>query len=258
MSEQRPDNAPKTTLQSVERASRLFLAIAESEYSPTARELAQRFSLTVPTTHNILRTLVAEGMLERDEAGGYRLGAFAALIAYRVSTTPQLPAEYVSAMHEVARETGETVYLGTWRSGRVVLVDSVASTYPLQVVASPVGHFGDEHARATGKLMLALARADLRERVLEGLTMRAITPYTNTDKAALRAELEVIKETHIAHDDQEYVQGAHGIAVPIWVGSVASACISLHAPIDRWNERSADLIAVVERAAGAVSRHVEQ
>lgn len=251
--EDQATSAPKTTLQSVERASRIFLAIAEANESPTARDLAERFGLTIPTTHNMLRTLISEGLLERDDASGYRLGPMAALVAYRVSTNPQLPAEYVQALRNVARDTGETVYLGTWRSGRIVLVDSIPSRYPVQVVASPVGHFGDDHARATGKLMLALARPDLRERIVSSLRMRKITAFTNTDRATLERELEEIRRSHVAHDDQEYVEGAHGIAVPIWVGPVASACISLHAPLNRWDTHGDEMLAIVQREAAAVS-----
>lgn len=258
MATSRSTDAPKTTIQSVERASRLVLAIAEADVPPSARELAQRFELTVPTAHNILRTLVQEGLLERNVTGGYQLGALAALIAYRVSSTHRMPSEYVDAMREVAEETGETVYLASWRSGRVVATDVVQSVHPLRVVASPMGNFGDDHARSTGKLMVALARDDLRERMVEAMDMKVLTPNTNTDKTVLKRELEHIKQTNIAHDDQEYVYGAHGFAVPIWAGNVAAACIAVHAPIDRWNERADFLIEAARKGAQRASRLVEK
>ncbi|PVU82205.1 IclR family transcriptional regulator [Cellulomonas sp. WB94] len=245
---------PGTTIQSVERAARLLLEIAAAPDGLSAKELAARFDLTVPTAHNLLRTLAAEGLLEKDDAHRYVLGPLAAVIAYRVAASSRPPAAYRDAMNAVARETGETSYLGTWRAGRVVLVASAPSSHSLQVVASPLGSSDGLHARATGKLMLALARPDVREAAMRGMTLTPITPRSITDPQVFEAELATIRETHVAHDDEEFVTGAHGVSVPIWAGGIAVACLSVHAPVDRYRANAERILEIMQREARRASR----
>ena len=50
-------------IQSVSRACRILLAVADCDLGLSAREVAKLHSLTLPTTYNLLTTLCNEGYL---------------------------------------------------------------------------------------------------------------------------------------------------------------------------------------------------
>lgn len=230
---------------------RLLLAVAGSPGGTTARELAGTFRLTVPTAHNLLRTLVAEGVLAKD-GPRYLLGPMAAVIAYGVSSSRNPTPSYLEALREVSRLTGESVYLGSWRSGQVTLLAGIPSTHDLRVALSPMGASGHLHARATSKLLLALARSDVREAAMRDMDLAPRTPHTLTSLAELEAQFERIRQDLVAYDIEEYAEGAVGVSVPIWAGDVVAACLSLHAPASRYWEHADEYLKILRRESARV------
>lgn len=71
------------------------------------------------------------------------------------------------------------------------------------------------YCSATGKALLAfLARPDL-DRILERIDLVQRGPRTLTDKSALRAELEQVRRTGIAVNDEELDSALRAIAAPV-------------------------------------------
>ena len=66
-------SAEPTLIQSVQRALHLMEAVADSDGRATAKELARRTGLALPTAYHLLRTLVHEGYLRRLDDGCYVL-----------------------------------------------------------------------------------------------------------------------------------------------------------------------------------------
>ena len=63
-------SAAGTRIQSVTRAMRLLFLIADSDQGLTATEAARALSVSVPTAHHLLGTMVAEGALGRKSGRG--------------------------------------------------------------------------------------------------------------------------------------------------------------------------------------------
>lgn len=239
-----------TTIQSVERASALLLSIAQHPEGLTVRQLGEQHALTLPTVHNMVRTLVGVGLLSRAQERVV-LGPMATIIARAVQGSDAPLLAYREGLRKLAADTGETAYLGTWRQGEIVLVDSVESTQSLRVVPRPLGSdAAAAHARSTVKVLLAYAEPEVREEMVNRMTFAAITPHTITSKDRFLAELEEIRAKGVAYDYEERLEGACCISAPIFTGDSVLSCYSIHLPALRFYPDK-------ERLTGIVLRHAQ-
>lgn len=97
----------------------------------------------------------------------------------------------------------------------VVAVLSARGNSPVGAAQVPMGYSGFAHARATGKLLLALADPMTVESYLETHVLESRTPRTITDRAELIEELERIRASGYAIDNEEFDEGLRCLAVPI-------------------------------------------
>lgn len=239
----------QTRIQSVSRAMSLLMAVAESEDGATAKQLSERFGLSLPTTYHLLTTLWADGMLSKDEGKVFRLGPQAGVVARAYDRMAAVPLSYRAALREVVNLTGETAYLSAWHGVSVRVLDTVEGSQTVRVAALGAGYSGDLHARASGKLLLALATDEHREAALAAQPLVARTPHTITDLERLQAELETIREAQLSFDRQEFEIGIDCIAVPIFDDGRVQACITVSIPSQRFDERRDDVVAVLRQVA---------
>jgi IclR family acetate operon transcriptional repressor len=222
-----------TTIQSVERAARILLFVADSP-GVQATEIAARFELSMPTAHHLLSTLVQEGLLRKDSARRYGLGSGCERIGEGVARQLRPPAELRAALGDLARRTGESCYLTAWRGDRIRVIAVVEGEHAVRVAGLEVGYSDDIHARVGARVMLAHADADLRDWALSGYEYTPLTPNTVTSRAELDAELDRIRTTGVAHDREELRLGVRSISAPVWLDGRVRAALSLTAPAERF------------------------
>lgn len=176
-------------------------------------ELARRAELSKSTAFRLLATLEEFGAVER--AGrSYRLGpmvhAFAdpamdrGTEAMRELLTPWLIQLYTA--------TRQTVHMAMLDGPQVVYLNKLHGPH---AVAAPsrIGGRAPAFCTGVGKALLA-HDFDLTEQILAGDLPRW-TPNTITDPAAIRAELEEVRRTGIAHDREEIQPGLTCIAAAV-------------------------------------------
>jgi DNA-binding IclR family transcriptional regulator len=246
------DGRTQPRVQSVARGLRILTLVAESPEGLTAREIAAALDLRLPTAHHLVQTLVAEGFLMKDKGHRYRLGL-------RVGTLAEAfprhldPAEHLtSRARALAATTGEAAYLAGWRDGRIVIFAQIPGQHSVNVTDLRVGLAEDAHARASGKLLLAFADAEVQERFFKRQELRARTPATITERPRLEAEFEQIRSRGYALDREEFASGVCCLAALIDGSPIA---ISLSAPADRFAQRfDAYLDALLAKAGGEARR----
>ncbi|MFF2844104.1 IclR family transcriptional regulator [Paenarthrobacter sp. NPDC057981] len=241
----------QTRIQSVSRAVALLLAVAESPDGDTAKRLATRAQLPLATAYHLLTTLWADGMLTKDDLRVFRLGPRIGILADAFQQLDSVPAAYRHALQTVARETGETAYLGVWRNGGVQVIDRAEGSHAVRVVGLDVGFAEDMHARASAKLFLAFAPEDLRAAVLEGMRLRRLTPNTITRKNDLLSELSEVRESKLAFDREEFQVGVTCVSAPIWRGDTVAACLTISAPTHRYVDNEDSIIRALSLATGS-------
>jgi DNA-binding IclR family transcriptional regulator len=224
----------------LEKAVAVLEAVVERDSRFGLSEVARHTGLSRQAAHRVMRQLTDSGLLTHDPFGerylvGHRLK--------RLSLSALTAAQRGSAAHEVLRSLvsrlGETCNVGMLDGLEVVYVDRVECDWPLRLQLQP-GSRLPAHCSAIGKLLLAYLPAKSRRRLLASASLKRYTPHTVTDPARLEQELASIRAEGLATNDQEYMVGLLGIAVPIRdnVGEVAAA-LAVHAPLARMGEAEA-------------------
>ncbi|ALE75480.1 Transcriptional regulator, IclR family [Pseudonocardia sp. Ae168_Ps1] len=237
------------------RALRVLESVAEIGDGVTAKALARRLDLPLPTTYRVLGTLVEEGYLVRLHAvRGYGLG-YRVVGLYRGMTdriVPPAPAREILADLHV--RVGAAAVLAVLRAGDVVVAHSetcAAHPGPGAMPGEPV----PAHATAPGKALLAGLDAGRLAEVLGAGPLGALTPHTLTDRRLLDRDLLRVRSAGVAVEVEEHARGRAGLAVAVPSGDGTAALGVVVSRADfagrRWQLEQA-----VREAAGPLARHL--
>jgi DNA-binding IclR family transcriptional regulator len=204
-------------IQSVDRAIRVLTAL-QGARRMSLSELAARLELAPSTTHGIVRTLVEHGMVVQERGSSrYQLGPAVLRLGNVYLDTLELRSKTIPWAEDLARRTGFAVRTG------VLLIDDVVIIHheprPDGSRQMPeVGIVIPVHASALGKAMLAFL-PDEEKRVLTSGELRSMTGETLTVADALREQLDQVRATGIAAEQDEAVIGESALASPVFDSS---------------------------------------
>src|SRR4051794_35034797 len=193
------DDRLKPRVQSAARVVEILQLVARADASGvSAKAISERLSLPRQVVYHLAHTLVSMNVLRKIGRGSYILGLGAAVIAEgfrrQIGTS-----DFVAAFAQRAAEaTGETAYLVGWVEGEIVVLGTARGRGAIRAAKVPEETAGDAHARASGKLMLAMASEEEAERYLKQHNFRRRTPKTITSRKALAKELEKIRANWFA------------------------------------------------------------
>ncbi len=249
MTAARDDAVPRPRVQSAARAIQLLQAVAEQRGDGiSAKELSDRLGIPRQVVYHLIHTLAGLDMLRKTRGSRYVLGLGVGPLAQgfrRQLRAPDFLAHYV---HETAARTGETAYAVGWVDDRIVVLATARGALPVQAAEVPHGYADDAHARASGKLLLAMAPAEEVARYLAHHPLRRRTSHTLTDLDAFGAELAAIRSRWAAMEREEFAAGLACMAVPI--GPVpATLVLGISAPTPRFDERQGSYLQILREVA---------
>ena len=232
-----------------------LIDLLDTHEALTLTELSAHSGINKVTTLRILVNLEERGYVERDEASGrYRLGFRLLQLGMRASERLDLRTTARPVLKSLHAETGETVNLAIPGQDGLIYIDIIESTHGLRMAAT-IGARDDYNSTALGKAMLAHLPAAQRDELLAGQTLPRKTSRTIVEPQALLEELERVRRTGYAVDDEENEPGARCLAAPVfdYQGRLVAA-ISLSGPSSRVTpERESELAARVRDAAARIS-----
>jgi DNA-binding IclR family transcriptional regulator len=240
-------------VRSVARAARWLLWIAEHE-GASASEVAREFDVPLPTVHHVLSTLAQEGLLEKDSARRYHMGPNVGVLSGSFVREQAVPSVWQRALAELASATGETAHLAAWRGGEIRILAGVEGSRAVRVPDIHIGSYAHAHARAAGKLLLALAPPAQRDAYLAAHPPTALTAKTITSAVRLNAELERIASAGYATDNEEFAEGLACLSVPIRENGIVVAALSVAAPAQRFRAERQFLLRAARGAADDAAR----
>jgi len=238
------------------RALALLNRVAEAQgEGATLTELAQQVGLPASTAHRLLTTLEQERYVRFDLAErSWSVGVQAFVTGCAFTKSRSLGALARPHMRLLMESTGETVNLAVEDDGEAVYLAQVECRQMMRAFARP-GSRAPLHASAVGKAMLSTMSDKALARILHQRGMPRLTPKTITTPTALRAELEQVRASGYAVDDEEHAVGLRCIAAPIFDETgEAIAAISASGPMARvLEERVAPLGELVLETARGIS-----
>jgi IclR family transcriptional regulator, acetate operon repressor len=240
--------AAKPRIQSVARAVAILNEVARSPAGLTAQELSAATRLSRATTYHLVQTLAAVGYIAAGADHRYRLSIGAGPIVEGFERHV-VPEDFLPLARALAQRTGETAYVAAREGPQLVLLCSVPGHHRISVANSPIGPIEHGHARASAKLLLALAPEDARERYLAANPLARLTGRTITSRGELIAEFERIRRTGYSTDLEEFHEGVCCFAAPLARGAAPYA-LALSAPKGRFEAKRGEYLDAVLQTVG--------
>lgn len=208
-----PNDVPSgRTIKSAGVALTILEVLSENDGAPLST-IAEQVDVSKSTVHHYLTTFrQRDYVVKRD--GEYFLGVrfltFGGQARER-ERVYQIGRPYVDRL---ASETGEIARLIVESRGvGIVLYQKEGNN-----VIDSRSHIGAQetlHSTAAGKAFLAHLSTDRIDTFLDEYPLTQYTDNTITDRNELESHLEQIRETGIAFDDEEHVEGVRCVAAPI-------------------------------------------
>jgi IclR family acetate operon transcriptional repressor len=205
--------ADRYRIPSLSKACQALRLMADAGTTFTPSDLARQLSMPRTTAFRLLRTLVAEGLVE-ERPDGYRLGIGMLRLALRTLESIDVRGKSVPVLRELAKGSGETAHLAILAADKALLVEVCDSSNPLRV-ASRTGSLVDLHCSSTGKVLLAACDEPYRDSLIEAMKLERRTRNTITSHQELRRDLEKTVERGYGLDDEEYMEGVRCLAAPV-------------------------------------------
>ena len=250
----------KHTVQSVERALKILIVLAEAGTPLTLTQIRDKTDLNISTAHRLLHTLMNDGFISQDkDTGKYMLGlrtfevGHAALYSMDIRTTAR------PFLQELVDRCNETTNMAILDQGEVVYIDQIESLNMIKIFAR-VGSRGPAHCTGAGKALLAQLSDREFDRFLQLKSpLRSYTQFTILNPIKLKEEMARVRKNGYSLDNGELEDGVRCVAVPVWdFENKALAAISVSGPDTRLTDAFIEdrLIPEVMAAADKISERL--
>lgn len=254
--------------QAIDRAAMLLAQVVHGGEPVSFTDLTAACGLAKSTTSRLLMALERHQLVRRDGDGRFWPGELFVTYAWRGTADADLVAVAQPFLARLGEQTSETINLGiaisaggsgTRRAGRDsaagpvnagvaaraggggagsdtggdhdLMVQQIAQVDSRYMIGGTnwVGLAVPLHCSALGKALLAFGAASLPSEPFEARTARTITT-----RAALDAELMIVRERGYAVTAEELEPGLVAVAAPVFAGGLSAiAAISVSAPAAR-------------------------
>jgi len=197
------------------RALRVLEAVSEASLPITLPQLGLRTRIPKATLARLVAALVGGGYVSM-LPGRRELvpGPGTARLGLNALGNGSFRRECRAVLRAVVNRLGETCNLTIRDGDCVTYVERVEAEQMLRLHLEP-GTRAPLHCTAGGKLFLAQLEDAEQARLLQSLTLKRMTPATITQPEVLQLELRRLRKLGIGIDNEEFVVGMVGLAVPV-------------------------------------------
>ncbi len=232
-----PKEPQTPTIQVLERTFALLDMLASQPEPVSLKEISERTGLHPSTAHRILNDLTIGRLVDRPQAGSYRLGMRLLELGNLVKARLDVRDAALAPMRELHRLTHQPVNLSVRQGDEIVYIERTYSERSGMQVVRAVGGRAPLHLTSVGKLFLA---HDDPQRVRAYATRTGLAGHTRnsiTDILRLERELAAVRAQGSARDDEELELGVRCMAAGIYddQGKLVAG-LSISAPADRLDD----------------------
>lgn len=216
------------------KAFAILKMLAHTENSVSLAHIAQEVNISKPSVYRILNQLEAGGFILRGINGrGYSMSPDMAEFALDVLMHDSLQRQWHATLQKLGSRINETCNLTILDKTDVLYLDRIETQSVLRLNLKP-GSRLPIHCVASGKMYLSQMKPEERQQLIKRLPLERYTSNTITDPALLEAELDRLRVKDIGIDNEEFIQGAVGLAVPVRdAKGRCCASVAMHAPVAR-------------------------
>lgn len=215
------------------------------------RQTATALNLSPSNAHQLLGSLLAQGIVQRDpNSGRYSLGLELLRWAHLILGRMPLRTVALPRMHALVEACNETVFLGVYNQTRreMMFAANVEATHPLRYIIE-LNRWFPVTAGASGLSILAFLPDSEIDSILKTTKLIAHTPNTIINPRQLNSELSAIRKRGYAISRGQREAGAVGIGAPIFGHD---ACVVgdlvITSPEQRFDRAKADTLGKLVRS----------
>ncbi len=238
-----------------QRVTAILTELARAEPDIGISDLSRAVGIAKSAIHRILSVLADEGFVTIDESHRYKLGPAAVHLGIAALARSSIRERGARYLREMRDRTGETTTLalliGTQRS----YVDLAEGIHAVRNVLK-LGMLQPLHMGSNGKAILAFMPAKVRDEIVAAAgPIRCVDGRTIT-KAALVADLAMIRRRGYSISVQELVRDANSVSAPVFDDSgQVVGCLGISGVISRESARDLQRFGTIVRdAAERLSR----
>lgn len=208
--------APRSGVQSVEKALRLLQALDRHGSWIGVRELSRKLDLSPPATHALLKTLQAASFVETNPASRqYRLGLAAVRLGAGSDPLQQMRRFARPFIETLAEKSDETIVVLAWQQGQAVVVDWIQAGHTLAVTHH---HGVVDHpiVFASGRVLLAHQDRDTQLRHLRSEELTRLAPNAPRTPAEALAVLAQVVADGLAVTENVGNSGVVAVGAPVF------------------------------------------
>lgn len=233
------DSPAAPAIQVLERMFTLIDVLAAREEAMPLKEISEKSGLHPSTTYRILNDLVAGRFIDRPQSGYYRLGMRLLELGNLVKARLNVRDAALGPMRELHQLIQQPVNLSIRQDDSIIYVERAYSERSGMQVVRAIGGRAPLHLTSVGKLFLATDSPQNLKAYAARTGLQGQTPNSITLLSQLEHELQGIRQSGLAYDNEELEMGVRCIACGIFDDQrKLIAGLSISAPAgyldDRW------------------------
>jgi IclR family acetate operon transcriptional repressor len=243
-------------MSALEKALAVLEAVADQPQPIGLPDLAARLNLPRQTVHRVLSQLEDAGLVLRDlTRERYAIGERQTRLALSTLASRNQPSQVKALLQALVDDLKETCNIGVLDGLDYVYLARIECKWPLRTHLAAGSRIA-AHMVSGGKMLLSLQEPDKARRLLKARKLAAGTSRTLTRPADLEADLAKTRARGYAINNEEFLDGIVGVAVPIRDGvGRPVAALAVHGPSARLSlETCAAHVPRLQRAADRLSK----
>jgi DNA-binding IclR family transcriptional regulator len=234
----------------LDRAISVLRLLADGQ-PRTLTEVNEALRMSSSTTFRLLSSLLAHGLLARDEPSArYRLGLGVLELARTYVDGNDMRRVALPELERLRDVTGETVHLSVLEGMEVVYLEKLPGLHAIGIMSSRVGGRSPAYCTGLGKILLAYQAPDAVREHFISHPMHKFTQTTIVDVDTLLEHLKQVRDLGYALDRREHELEVECVAAPVFdMDGQVVAAISVSGPAERISR---------EVTQGNLSEHTRQ
>lgn len=197
-----------------------FEAFAAEKRPLVLTELAKVLDIPASSCHTALRAMTERGYLyELKSRGGFYPTARLLSVAQTIVDSDPVLSRVEPTLQKLMKETGQSVFLAKADGATLTYLAVFHGEAQMQLTIQPGDHVRSLYASSGGKAVLgSLSQEALRE-VVDGLSMKPLTPNTITSRTALLRELDLSRKRGWYVNQEETIEDTVTISASFMLNS---------------------------------------